>query len=263
MIPQILTQLGLNTHEIDVYLAILQNGKIGATDLSTITKINRTTVYSITKQLIKRGIISEDIGSSKRYFVAKPPQDLDILLRRQEYEIEEKRHLLQNAMGELEKLAKSTQYSIPKIEFIEEEGVRDYLYKQTRTWNKSLEAVDPTWWGFQDPSLVEHYQDWIDWYWTQANPETIDLKLLTSDAAVEKNMKEKNYARRQVKFWEQAKDFSTTLWINGDHIVMIMTRQHPHYLVNIYDKTLAHNMREVFKGIWKNTEAVPHASKIA
>ncbi len=252
MIPQLLSQLGLNTHEIDVYLAILQSGKISAANLSQMTKINRTTVYSITKQLVKRGIIAEDIGASTRLFVAKPPQELDILLRRQEYDLEEKRHLLQNSLAELEKLAKTTQYSIPKIVFIEEEGVRNYLYQQTPAWNKSLQTVDPTWWGFQDPTFVEHFQDWIDWYWQQANPETIDLKLLTSQADIEQEMVKKNYQRRKVKYWEGAHDFTASMWVNGDYTVMMKTNQHPHYLVEIYDKTLAHNIRQVFKGIWES-----------
>ncbi len=250
MIPSLLRQLGLNTHEIDVYLAILQHGKVSATQLSTLTKINRTTIYSIAKQLAKRGIIAEDLGTSKRLFVAKPPQDLDILLRRQEYDLEEKRHLLQNSLSELEKLAKSSQYSIPKIVFIEEEGIRDYLYKQTPTWNKSLTEVDPTWWGFQDTTLVEHYEDWIDWYWQEANPENINLKLLSSQTDIETAMEAKHYARRQIKFWREATNFTASTWINGDYVVMIMTQQKPHYLVEIHDKTLAHNMRQVFKGIW-------------
>ncbi len=252
MIPQVLRQLGLNTHEIDVYLAILQNGKISATDLSKATKINRTTVYSIAKQLIKRGIITEDLGSNKRYFLARPPEDLDILLRRQEHDIEEKRYQLQNALGELTKLAKSTQYSIPKIVFIEEDGLRDYLYKQTKIWNKSLQEGEPTWWGFQDPTLVADYQEWIDWYWQEANPEDVDLKLLTSQANIEESMKEKDYARRHLKFWDKGTDFTATVWICGNYLIMIMTSQHPHYLVEIYDKTLAHNMREVFKATWNS-----------
>ena len=31
---------------------------------------------------------------------------------------------------------------------------------------------------------------------------------------------------------------------------MIITNQQPHYLVEIHDTALAHNLREVFKGIW-------------
>ena len=39
-----------------------------------------------------------------------------------------------------------------------------------------------------------------------------------------------------------------------DYIVMASTRQHPFYLVEIHDATLAHNMREVFKKLWSYTE---------
>jgi hypothetical protein len=35
---------------------------------------------------------------------------------------------------------------------------------------------------------------------------------------------------------------------------MAMTRQHQFYLVEIHDAMLAHNMREVFKTLWKLTQ---------
>jgi sugar-specific transcriptional regulator TrmB len=252
MISQILKKLGLNETEIPVYLTILQHGKISAAHLSKLTKINRTTIYSITKQLVKHGIIAEDLSTNKRQFIARPPQDLDILLRRQEHEIEEKRYLLENAMSDLEKLAKTAQYSIPKIVFIEEDELKEYLYSQTSEWNKSILQVDGIWWGFQDPTFVEHYPEWIDWYWQQTEPLDISLRLLTTESKVEEEMKKKNYPKRTMKFWKGGEGFTASTWINGDHLIMIMTNQRPHYLVEIHDKVLAHNMRKLLKGIWSS-----------
>ena len=42
-----------------------------------------------------------------------------------------------------------------------------------------------------------------------------------------------------------------TLWIVGDYIIMIQTLEKPFYLVEIKDAVLSHNMREVFKKLWK------------
>jgi len=64
-------------------------------------------------------------------------------------------------------------------------------------------------------------------------------------------MVEKQYARRKMKFWSDAKQFTASTWVCGDYVIMIVTNQQPHYLVEIYDATFAHNMREVFKGLWK------------
>lgn len=247
---QLLAELGFSEKEVKVYLTILQNGRIILADLAKITGINRTTVYAIAKELIKRGVIAEDLGSSPTHLVALPPEELHTIIRREEQSLEGKRLAVNRAIKELTKVTASLKYSIPKITFVNEERLNDYLYKQTPVWNKSLEEREPTWWGFQDPSLIEHYHEWIDWYWQEANPETIDLKLLTSQGDIEAVMKEKNYQRRQIKFWQEAADFTATTWINGDYVVMVMTREHPHYLVEIHDSVLAHNMRQLFKGIW-------------
>ena len=55
---------------------------------------------------------------------------------------------------------------------------------------------------------------------------------------------------KQIKFWKNSNNFTATTWVAGDYLIMTVTNQHPHYLVQIHDATLAHNMREMFKGIW-------------
>jgi hypothetical protein len=249
---QLLSELGFSVKETSIYLAILQSGKITPAQIAKLTKINRTTVYAVAKELQRRGVISEDLGSTPAQLIALPPEDLANIIRNDEKDLESKRVLVDKAIEGLSSLAKATKYQVPKIVFIEEEQLEDYLYKQTPLWNKSLLEVDPTWWGFQDPSLVEHYQGWIDWYWQEANPTSIDLKLLTSQGDIEQEMKKREYLRRQIKFWKEATDFSATTWINGDYVVMIMTSARPHYLVEIHDKVMAHNLRQLFKGIWNS-----------
>ena len=105
------------------------------------------------------------------------------------------------------------------------------------------------WWGFQDHNFVMHYEKWIDWYW-QTAPAKISLQLLSNQSEIEKTMQGKKYARRKIKFWSDAKNFTATTWICGDYVIMIITNQRPHYLVEIHDAVLAHNLREVFEGIW-------------
>ena len=63
-------------------------------------------------------------------------------------------------------------------------------------------------------------------------------------------MVEQNLTRRQIRFWEGDSDFTGTLWMVGDYIIMIQTVERPFYLVEIHDAVLAHNMREVFKKLW-------------
>ena len=252
MINDILKKLDFSDKEIELYLAILKHGKIAPADLAKATGINRTTVYSVSKELIKKGVITEDLGGSVAYFLASPPQDLNQIAKKEEKVLEEKKGLINNAIKELTNLAGQTKYSIPKIVFVAEEDLENYLYKQTPTWNASMLTQDKTWWGLQDSSFVRYYEKWIDWYWESGASKDINLKILSNESA--EDLKRKKYPRRKIKFWPQSQDFNAAVWIVGDYLVMVVTSLEPHYLVEIHDETLASNLRSFFKGVWNDLE---------
>lgn len=250
MIQQLLEQLGFSKKETAVYIAVLQKGKISPSEVAKITDINRTTVYSVANDLIKRGVISEDLGNeSTRYLVALP---LNELQQEEEKKIANKKEILNQAIEELGVLSKDARYTVPKIVFVDGKNLEKYLYKQSKAWSNSIMKRDGVWWGFQDVSYVEHYEKVIDWYWEKAAPKGLSLKLLTNKSPLEKKMEKKEYSpQRKIKVWKDAQKFTASTWVCGDYVIMIVTNQQPHYLVEIYDATFAHNTREVFKNIWK------------
>lgn len=250
MINDLLSQLGFGEKEIKVYLALLQHGKLSPASLAKITSLNRTTIYSTAKELAQKGVIAEDLGGKTLYLVAKDPHDLDYLAQKEEKQLREKQAIIKNAVIELQAIAKPTQYTIPKIVFVAQDEVENHLYKAAARWDESILKYDGTWWGYQDHTFVDSYEKWIDWYWeTGSNPKT-SLKLLSNEAA--EQIKKKKFGRRQIQFWKESHNFKTTTWILGDYLVMIVTNQKPHYLVEIHDAVLAHDQREIFKAIWKS-----------
>lgn len=256
MIQSQLKNLGFTDKETTIYLALLRAGKASPSELAKLTGIQRTTVYSVAKELIKRGVIGEDLGSAKQVFLALPPTDLAGLAKREETQLAEKKRAINAAIQELEIVAQQTKYAVPKITFIEEDGINDYLHKRTPEWNKSLKAINPTWWGFQDDTFVKQYGEWISWYWEQGVEPGIDLRLLSNETDIEKEMQAKGYKNRKIRFWQDLKMDATT-WIIGNYMIMIVTNQKPHYLVEIHDATLARNQRAVFQKIWETLEPKP------
>ena len=256
MIQTTLQQLGFSPKEIDVYLAVLKKNRILPADVAKATNLNRSTVYSIANELKKRGVLNEDLAGPVRYLVALPPEDLVQLAAKDERELQKKKKLINEAVTELRSFVASAVYTPPKISFITQEEINAFLYKRSEIWNKSIIKRDKTWWGFQDHTLVDTYREWIDWFW-KSSPlhDNIELKLLSNKSETEKEMKKAGYERRQIKFWKHANEFTSSIWVVGDYLVMIMTRENPHYLVEIHDEHLAQNMREVFKGIWKDMKA--------
>lgn len=252
MLENTLNKLGLGNKEITIYKLILEHGKVAPALLSRLSKINRTTVYSVAKELKDKGLIIEDIGGRTLYYLPSREQELEKLVRaeyenlkQKEVSIKELQEIIKNSPG-------SKTYSVPKIRFIDEENIKDYLYDNVPKWNKSILATDPTWWGFQDHTFVEEFKDWIVWYWKNA-PKEIDLKLFSNDKTIEKQMVKEKISRRNIRFWNGDGEFTATQWIIGSYIVMIMTVQKPYYLVEIHDSVMAHNMRNLFKQMWGNT----------
>lgn len=248
MINELLSKIGLNDKEIQIYLTVLQHGKITPAALSKVVGINRTTVYSTAKELVSKGLITEDLAGPTKSLIARPVGDLELFIENEERALRKKKELAKRAIMELQPLIKTQQFALPKIIFVPEAEIEAHLHKQTPVWDKSILKYDGIWWGFQDESFVKHYEKWIDWYWEIGGDKKTRLRLISNEVA--EKIKKKKFDRRQIEFWSQSKNFTGTIWINGDYVVMIVTSQRPHYLVEINDAVLAHNMREVFKGIW-------------
>lgn len=250
MIQQHLKQLGFSENEITVYITILQRGKIATSEVAKLTGVNRTTVYGIAKELIKKGVVAEDLGGPIRYLVALPLEDFNLLAQKEEKELEQKKDIINKSIKELQVLAKDAKYALPKIVFIGENDLENYIRRQCRAWTDSIMKRDGIWWGFQDHTYAEHYQKLIDWYWQGVVPPKLKLNIVSNKSAVEKEFEKKKYLLRRIKFLGNTKLFTATIWVCGDYVVMLITNQRPHYLVEINDATLALNMREMFKQLW-------------
>ncbi|MEI7890458.1 MAG: helix-turn-helix domain-containing protein [bacterium] len=251
MIQELLQKLGLSEKEIEVYLALFEQGKTTPARLAKATNINRSTVYVLLEKLKDKGLVIEDITTRIMYVSPSSPEDVEEMFYREQEELKEKKKIANKLAEELEKMPKSQSFSVPKIRFIEEDELEDFLFKQTeRCWYESMRRSDKTFWGFQDPSFVEHNIKWIDWFWKKY-PD-MHVKLLSNQSEIEEKIKEEFPKERNIKFWGKDLDFSATTWAIGDYFVVIVTRQKPFYLVEIHDAVLAHNMREVFKKIWND-----------
>ncbi len=252
MISDLLLKFGLGEKEIAVYTALIQRGKGTATELSRITDINRTTIYSVSRDLVNKGFIYEDPTTTPSTFIPLPPQDLKTLIAREEQHLQHRKNLVDQLIPELFSISKNTVYSPPKIQFKSEEDFEEYLYKQTPVWTDSIMKTDGIWWGFQDTSFVSHYDKYIDWHWEQPNTARMSLKIITTNDKVEKevNAKQRWPERRKIKYWPKAIDFTATTWVLGNYTIMAFTDNKPHYLIEIYDKNIAQNHRTLFEGIW-------------
>ncbi len=247
-----LKEIGLNDKEIKLYLTLIKHGRMVPAILAKLTKINRATVYNIAKSLLSRGIIAEDYAGKTLYLTALPPQSLQQIIEKQQRELTDKQKLIGQAIQELSLMTADKKYPVPRIQFIEEDRLEDFLYDNFSKWSIEVMKNDGVWWGFQDHSFVEQYEKWIHWTWEQKDSarEKYVVQLISNMSPLEQKLRQKfPKNKRNIQVIENM-DVTSSIWVAGDYIVMIATKQHPFYLFEIHDATLAHNMREMFKKLW-------------
>jgi hypothetical protein len=117
-------------------------------------------------------------------------------------------------------------------------------------WQQSIAREDFTWWGYQDIEFVVQYREWLDHYWSQLKPAE-KIWLLSNESGVEKKLKGK-VPRRIIKKVPAGVEFSSTIWVLGEYVVTIMTRQKPHYAFLLKDSVFAANQRAVYQLLWRS-----------
>ncbi|MES2223989.1 MAG: helix-turn-helix domain-containing protein [Patescibacteria group bacterium] len=250
MLETILSKLNLGEKEIAIFKLLLEYGKLSASSLCRLSSIHRTTVYSVLKELDSKGLISEDTTKTTTYFSPATQNELDRILEKETKKLEEKKNTMQELQNILKQTPSSKYHTVPKVRFVEEDEIEQYLFETTKKWYESMGNANTVWYGFQDASLVGKYEKWIDWSWKIAPDETT-LKLITNYDEIEEKMKNKKYAhRRKLKRLEKT-EFTATQWVIGDYVIYLQTSLKPYSLVEIHDAVLAHNTRELFKLFWK------------
>ncbi len=244
-----LLKLGLNKTEIEIYLYLLTQRRATATDISKNTGIKRPTVYAAISELIHRKIVMEDLGGNSKCFIASAT-DLQNVITSKKKEILEEESLINSLLPDLKGLSKNTNTLTPKIQYIQEPDLKDFFFKQGTVWNESmLEIGETSWWGYNsaDATLHKSTRDWIEHYW-KTSPKQIDLHLFSSEHHGEKELRQKKYERRHIKYWEE--EFGSSLWIMGDFIVISVTNKKPQYLIQIQDRVMAESLRRTYRRLW-------------
>lgn len=252
-IQQTLKKIGLNDKEIKVYLALLKNGPTKPSVLASYTKLNRATLYNIAQALLSKGVIANDLSGKSLILSPLPPNRLDSMLTDAKRELKEKEALIKEAVSELNLITSSHKYPVPKIRFIEENNLEKFLFDNLEKWQDDIIATDGIWWGYQDHTFPDNFEKWLDQTWRtkQSKAENYHARVFINATETEKKLQRK-YAnpKRQVKYLEGT-NFTANTWVCGNYLVMIMTQQHPFYLIEIHDRLLARNTSEIFKKLWQ------------
>lgn len=249
MDDKILLSLGMSQKETKLYKALFKLKEAPPTVLAKIIKEKRTTAYSIAHGLAEKGFIIENTTKRPHTFTIVQSDDIENILEEDRRQLQLKENVLKKFATELSRATAEESYPVPHIRFVEESKMEQFLNSQSQKWDKSMLQADATCWGFFDPSYLEAFPEAMSRYWKQA-PKEIQLKMLSNDSGVPLESKiVHKYPRRSIKVWDKAQ-FDSAIWVMGQYVLVVNTKQHPFYLTETHDATLAHGLREIFKNLW-------------
>lgn len=110
-----LVKLGLSELEARVYISLLQKNNFSATEIASITNINRTQTYDILSKLVKKGLCTEIRGNKKKYIAVDPEKVLSAL----EKELEKKKKIASELSSQLSEIYNGSHDNQNPLDFIE------------------------------------------------------------------------------------------------------------------------------------------------
>ncbi|MCB0319080.1 MAG: helix-turn-helix domain-containing protein [Bdellovibrionales bacterium] len=253
MIGSFFNALGFNQNEIKVFLSLAEVGKSPASIIAKRVRIPRTTAYSVLDKLVEKGVVSVEHRGSSSFYTANPPNSLLRIIEKEKEELKFRESAAKNLVELINPFFKGTNFSIPKFQFYEgDKNLKNMFYDNLPIWRESVAKYDYTWWGYQDHTWAEQNLDHIEYSWKTASPKE-KLKFFTNQSTIEVKISKK-YKRREIKLVPAGIDFSSSIWVLGDYIVLVMTRHKPNYAYQLKDPVFSKNLRSVFQMLWAATD---------
>ncbi|MCC6954235.1 MAG: helix-turn-helix domain-containing protein [Deltaproteobacteria bacterium] len=251
MQSEALEAAGLSRNEAQIYLSLVESGRLTAHTLSKRLKLPRSTVYSVLNVLEERRLLRREEVKGTFWFRVDNPDDLVRSIEEEERALALRKHAASRLAAELKKIHRSKSYQVPKIEFFEgKDRVERFLFANLPRWTESILERDRSTWGFQDHTFVSEFGEWIGKAWKVMHDDNkIAGRLLSNRSQVERALKNK-VVRREVRVLGNEFNFESSIWVLGDFVVLILTRETPIIAFQINNQTLASNLRVVFRALY-------------
>lgn len=252
-----LRQLGLGEKEVAIYLLLAETGRTTAQPLARSSHLPRATVYFTLESLQEKGLVAAEKKKGTTFFSLTTPQALVRLLEREQEAAQQQLQLAKQLLPQLIPLLGEHRAKIPKLRYIEgKDAIVRWLEESEEDWYRSLLERDATWWGFDDSALFQSYQSWFEGMWKRhqrIRQDTINVRVFSDAPKAVRDELHHRFPRTLLRPLPSGYEFSSTFWLVGDFLVLIVAHDRPHYAFQIRDSVLAQNIRVIFRLLWKES----------
>ncbi|TSC65456.1 MAG: TrmB family transcriptional regulator [Candidatus Berkelbacteria bacterium Gr01-1014_85] len=239
---KLLTLLGLNKNEADLYLISLQLGPSTAIQLAQKVGVTRQMIYTLLPQLIEQGLMKETAHSSKRLFQAIGPEVLNDRVKNIADQVKEAVPIL--------KTREAANSSVPILSVYENpismrEWYRRFMNEAKEGDQLFIWATNKTWLS-ADPDFLEEFLAFKkknkikDYILAPNTPE--------SRAQAEKLKEEQPYA--EYRFTDSWWHTNAEKWLWKDSVSYLTINENATNLIVLESKALAEIEYYNFRQIW-------------
>ncbi|OGY87064.1 MAG: hypothetical protein A2233_03885 [Candidatus Kerfeldbacteria bacterium RIFOXYA2_FULL_38_24] len=246
MNEQIITALsayGLDNKEIAIYLACLELGKAKVQTIAQKSKIKRTTVYLVTENLKRKGILAEFKERSIINYVPIAPERLLLLIRDKELR-------LRRALPALQALTKDTANK-PQVRFYEGlDGILAVCDDTLSTPDSEILFIGSLTDIYRLVTPVYDEEYYIP---TRIRKNIFYRSLLTRDVRALQLAKRDQEEKRETKFLPKGINFTPTQMIYQDKIAYLSPNKEMIAII-LESKEIAQMERQKFELLWNNAD---------
>lgn len=130
---EIFSKIGISATAGKLYLIALSAGADTVQNLAKHAQIKRATAYVAVAELMKHGLMSSFFKGKKSYFLVSPPEQILVLIKNKEFELERERREIELTMSELRAIYQKPEGKIAVKYYEGKEGVmrmvKDFLHE--------------------------------------------------------------------------------------------------------------------------------------
>jgi len=240
-IVKTLHKFGLSEKEAKVYLANLEMGEAGASEIALKSHLPRTLVYDLLERLINQGLISYSIKDRQKYFQAADPKELLRLVK-------EKEEAIKEIMPGLEMLQKIKGAKRPRVHIYEgAEGMKTVMNDILRSGEKEFFAMGSSKSSFAViPAFME------EWHQRRVKQKVLFRALYNDNNEARERVSQfrKTMHYAEYRFMPIKINSPTANIIYGHKVVLQSWTKDP-FAVVIESEEMAENQKRYFQELWK------------
>jgi sugar-specific transcriptional regulator TrmB len=247
----VLNKTGLNSTEALIYRLLLSSGPVGIKPLLTDTGLKRGNAYYHLDSLIAKGLVEKiDLPKKPVQFVAKHPENLELLLAKEKNRLLEAESLLTNQLPELKSLYQLIALK-PGVKFYE--GLEGAL----KVADDSLTATTEILSYIDNEAVNKLYPEFNKQYVTKRENQKIKKRMLSLDSTfIRQHAKNFNKNTTQIRVIAPGHPFTSVMYIYNNKVSYVSQSQGKLVSMIIEHPAISQMHKTLFEALWQTAKPI-------